>query len=99
MVGVSAGRLATLIGDLAGERLPRYAALAMRIRLLVADGRLAVGTRLPAERELAAATGLSRATVTAGYRLLRADGWAGARQGAGTWTALPAGPAQGAWVP
>ncbi|HEX2298349.1 MAG TPA: PLP-dependent aminotransferase family protein, partial [Pseudonocardiaceae bacterium] len=99
MVGVSAGRLATLIGDLAGERVPRYAAMATRIRLLVADGRLAVGTRLPAERELAAATGLSRATVTAGYRLLRAEGWAGARQGAGTWTSLPAGPAQGAWVP
>jgi DNA-binding transcriptional MocR family regulator len=94
-----APRLAALVGELAGERPPRYAALAARIRLLVADGRLAVGIRLPAERELATALQLSRATVTAAYRRLRDDGWASARQGAGTWTSLPAGPAYGAWAP
>ncbi|PZS23661.1 MAG: PLP-dependent aminotransferase family protein [Pseudonocardiales bacterium] len=95
----SASKLAALVGELAGERPPRYAALAARIRLLVADGRLAVGIRLPAERELAAALRLSRATVTAAYRRLRDDGWASAQQGAGTWTSLPAGPAYGAWAP
>ena len=58
-----------------------------------------MGVRLPAERELALAVALSRATVTAAYRRLRDDGWALARQGAGTWTSLPAGPAHGAWVP
>jgi DNA-binding transcriptional MocR family regulator len=99
MVDVTAARLAVLVGKLAGERAPRYAALAARIRLLVADGRLAVGIRLPAERELATALQLSRATVTAAYRRLRDDGWASARQGAGTWTSLPTGPAHGAWVP
>jgi DNA-binding transcriptional MocR family regulator len=99
MVQISACRLAALLGKLAGERPPRYAALAARIRLLIADGRLAVGIRLPAERELAIALQLSRATVTAAYRRLRDDGWASARQGAGTWTSLPAGPAHGAWVP
>jgi DNA-binding transcriptional MocR family regulator len=97
--GISSRRLADLLGDLVGDRSPRYAALAGRIRLLTADGRLPVGVRLPAERDLAAAAGLSRSTVTAAYARLREDGWATARWGAGTWTALPAGPDRGAWVP
>ena len=99
MVQISVARLARSLGGLADERPPRYAALAERIRLLIADGRLAVGVRLPAERELAAALQLSRASVTAAYHRLRDDGWATARQGAGTWTSLPVGPAPGAWVP
>jgi DNA-binding transcriptional MocR family regulator len=99
MVEITATRLAALLGKLGAERPPRYAALAARIRMLVGDGRLAVGIRLPAERELAGALQLSRATVTAAYRRLRDEGWASARQGAGTWTSLPAGPAHGAWVP
>jgi len=99
MTDSAALKLAALIGELRGELPPRYAALAARIRLLVADGRLAVGIRLPAERELATALQLSRTTVTAAYRRLRDDGWASARQGAGTWTSLPQGPAYGAWAP
>ncbi|GAA2776094.1 PLP-dependent aminotransferase family protein [Nonomuraea dietziae] len=47
--------------------------------------------RLPAERELAAALDVSRATVTAVYDLLRESGFARSRQGSGTWTALPEG--------
>jgi DNA-binding transcriptional MocR family regulator len=95
----SARRLAELVGDLATDRPPRYAALAGRVRMLVADGRVPLGTRLPAERDLATALALSRATVTAAYARLREDGWAVARQGAGTFAALPAGPHRGAWVP
>jgi DNA-binding transcriptional MocR family regulator len=95
----SARRLAGLVGDLTTDRPPRYAALAGRVRMLVADGRVPLGTRLPAERDLATALGLSRATVTAAYARLREDGWAVARQGAGTFAALPAGPHRGAWVP
>jgi DNA-binding transcriptional MocR family regulator len=95
----SARRLAGLIGDLTAVRGSRYAALAERVRQLVADGRVPLGTRLPAERDLATALAVSRATVTAGYARLREDGWATARQGAGTFAALPAGPHRGAWVP
>jgi DNA-binding transcriptional MocR family regulator len=95
----SARRLAELVGDLATDRPPRYAALAARVRMLVADGRVPLGTRLPAERDLASALALSRATVTAAYARLREDGWATARQGAGTFADLPAGPHRGAWVP
>jgi DNA-binding transcriptional MocR family regulator len=95
VTSIGPGRLTALLGSLAGERPPLYAALAARLRLLVGDGRLPVGVRLPAERELAAALGVSRATVAAAYGRLREDGWADARQGAGTWTRLPAGP----WTP
>jgi len=99
MVSVTAARLGELLGRLADERPPLYAALAGRLRLLVVDGRLPVGTRLPAERDLAAVLHVSRATVTAAYGRLREDGWADARQGSGTWTRLPAGPDVGSWVP
>ena len=99
MEATSARALAELVGDLTTDRPPRYAALAGRVRRLVADGRVPLGTRLPAERELARALAVSRATVTAAYTRLREDGWATARQGAGTFAALPAGPHRGAWVP
>src|SRR5690242_4077058 len=100
MTGTSAPRLAALVGDLRSARPPRYASLADRVRLLVADGRVPLGARLPAERELAAALGVSRATVTAAYARLREDGWAAARQGSGTYAVLPAGaPAGGSWLP
>jgi DNA-binding FadR family transcriptional regulator len=42
-------------------------ALADRVRLLILDGRLPLQTRMPAERELAAALGVSRTTVAAAY--------------------------------
>src|SRR5919202_5866532 len=84
----SAQRLAELIGR-DTLRAPVNASLAQGVRGLVADGRLGVGVPLPAERELAAALGVSRVTVSAAYRRLREAGWADARQGAGTWTRLP----------
>ena len=74
MESTSARALAALVGDLGTDRPPRYAALAGRVRRLVADGRVPLGTRLPAERELAAALALSRATVTSAYARLRDDG-------------------------
>src|SRR5688572_33041315 len=74
--------------------------IAARLRRLVADGRLGLAVRLPAERLLAARLGVSRGMVTAAYTQLRRDGWADARQGAGTWTTLPDRDAYaGAWAP
>jgi DNA-binding transcriptional MocR family regulator len=67
-------------------------ALADRIRLLVVDGRLPLQTRLPAERELAAAIAVSRTTVATSYETLRSAGVLRSRRGAGSWTQLPAGP-------
>ena len=51
---VSAARTARLVGTLVAGR-PAYRALADALRLAVADGRIAAGTRLPSERELTAA--------------------------------------------
>jgi DNA-binding FadR family transcriptional regulator len=52
-----------------------YVAVADRIRLLIMDGRILTSTRLPAERELALALGVSRTTVTAAYSSLREGGY------------------------
>lgn len=71
---------------------PRYAALATRVQELVSTGTLPVGTRLPAERELAEALGVSRVTVASAYRTLREAGYARTRHGSGTVTQLPATP-------
>ena len=68
------------------RRSPDYAALAGAVRGLLADGRLPLGVRLPAERELAEALGISRTTVTAAYRELRETGHLTSRRGAGSWT-------------
>ncbi|MBX3195316.1 MAG: PLP-dependent aminotransferase family protein [Microbacteriaceae bacterium] len=68
---------------------PAYSALADRIRLLVLDGRLPLGTRLPAERELAAHLGLSRTTVSAGYADLRESGYLDSIRGSGSVVRLP----------
>jgi Bacterial regulatory proteins, gntR family len=86
--------LAALLPDLTGSGVRRgavYAALAEALSSLILDGRIAVGTRVPSERELAAALGLSRTTVTAAYSALRADGYLVSRTGSGTVTAVPAG--------
>jgi DNA-binding transcriptional MocR family regulator len=88
--------LATLIGPVDGLPGPRYVGLARRIRDLVSSGALPAGSRLPAERELAAALDVSRVTVASAYRVLRDEGFATTRHGSGTVTELPAaGPAWG----
>lgn len=69
-----------------------YQALADRIRLLVLDGRIPIGTRLPAERDLAAKLELSRTTVAAAYRQLREAGFIDSVRGSGSVARLP-GPA------
>jgi DNA-binding transcriptional MocR family regulator len=71
---------------------PAYQGLADAIRLLIVDGRLPVGARLPSERALADALRVSRTTVTAAYAQLREDGYLNARRGARSTTALPVVP-------
>ena len=71
---------------------PAYHGLADAIRLLIVDGRVPVGARLPSERALADALWVSRTTVTAAYTQLRDDGYLHARRGARSTTALPLAP-------
>ncbi|HET6213464.1 MAG TPA: PLP-dependent aminotransferase family protein [Micromonosporaceae bacterium] len=99
-------QLARLLGQwhsLPGRhRSPEYAALAGAVRGLLADARLPLGVRLPAERELAGALRISRTTVSAAYRELRESGHLTSRRGAGSWTTLPGGhrvASSGLWTP
>jgi DNA-binding transcriptional MocR family regulator len=103
---VRGGQLARLLGQWhalpARRRSPDYMALAGAVRGLLTDGRLALGVRLPAERELAEALGISRTTVSAAYRELRETGHLSSRRGSGSWTTLPEGlrvAASGLWGP
>jgi DNA-binding transcriptional MocR family regulator len=89
---LSGPHLARLLGEWRSSG-PAYAALARALRLLVLDGRLPLRTRLPGERELAEALGVSRTTATAAYAALRDEGFLASRRGAGSWTRLPADPA------
>ncbi|MFN2538643.1 MAG: PLP-dependent aminotransferase family protein, partial [Mycobacteriales bacterium] len=85
---LSAVRAATLLG--AFDTSPAYRGIADGFRRLIADGRVPVGTRLPSERDLTAALGVSRTTVARAYSLLVELSYATARQGSGTVAVLPA---------
>jgi DNA-binding transcriptional MocR family regulator len=99
MPTIGAGQLAQRLGpwrsagepEGGGRGKPLQAALAERITALVLDGRLALGTRMPAERSLSEALGVSRTTVTAAYSLLRESGFAVSRQGSGSYVSVPHG--------
>ncbi|WP_435742596.1 PLP-dependent aminotransferase family protein [Nocardioides sp. SYSU DS0663] len=86
---ISASRVATLVDGF--SRSPAYAGLAEALTLLIGDGRISLGTRLPSERELTDALGVSRTTVTRAYAALRESGYAAARRGSGTYTTVPGG--------
>ncbi len=83
--------LAALLPDLRAQRGPVYAALCDAVTTLVLDGRIATETRLPSERELAAALHISRATVTAAYDALRSSGFLASRTGSGSYVTVPPG--------
>ena len=82
---ISARGLAQMLGGWR-TREPAYEALADGIRLLCLDNRLPARTTLPAERELASALGLSRTTVAAAYRSLRASAHIESIRGSGSVT-------------
>ncbi|MDO8120357.1 PLP-dependent aminotransferase family protein [Isoptericola sp. b490] len=84
--------LARLVGRVP-TGVPAYLGLSDAVTRAVTDGALPVGTRVPSERELAGALGLSRTTISAAYQQLRERGLLRTRQGSGSVTTLPdAGP-------
>jgi DNA-binding transcriptional MocR family regulator len=90
MATLSARILASLLyGWRDSITAPAYAALADRIRLLVLDGRIPLGTRIPAERDLAAQLGVSRTTISAAYSELRDTGYLHSVRGSGSVARLP----------
>ncbi|WP_430591781.1 PLP-dependent aminotransferase family protein [Humidisolicoccus flavus] len=82
-------RLGPMLGDWDSGTDPLSTALAERIRLLILDGRIPVGERLPSERVLALELGRSRATMTRAYERLSDAGFLDRRQGSGTRATLP----------
>ncbi|MEU5691406.1 PLP-dependent aminotransferase family protein [Actinosynnema sp. NPDC020468] len=89
---ISGFRLARLLGEWRRRGARQGSSdLAAAIRLLVLDGRLPAGTRLPAEREMADALPVSRTMITAALDQLRTEGLVSSRRGAGSWISLPSG--------
>jgi DNA-binding transcriptional MocR family regulator len=77
--------LVSRIGGWADGTGPLYGRLASALRAAIEAGEVGAGTRLPPERPLAAALGVSRTTVVLAYGRLREQGLATSRQGSGTW--------------
>ncbi|PXA97919.1 DNA-binding transcriptional regulator [Nostoc sp. 3335mG] len=92
-ISLKAGSLFRLLGAwrVEGSAEPSYRLLARALRLLILDGRVALGVRMPGERELAQALGVSRTTLTAAYGQLRDEGYLVSRRGSGSFTHLPGG--------
>jgi DNA-binding transcriptional MocR family regulator len=92
---IAAPSLAAMLSD--STRRP--AGLADGLRALVVDGRLAVRTRVPSERSLAAELRISRGSVSRAYDRLREEGYLASRRGAGSWLTLPGSTAPGPLPP
>ncbi|WP_202126074.1 aminotransferase-like domain-containing protein [Actinomadura physcomitrii] len=81
-----------LVTALGAWRRPGVAlarALADAVGDAALDGRLRVGSRLPAERRVAEALGVSRGTVIAALGILRDEGWVDTRHGSASTLRLP----------
>ncbi|KQS09120.1 hypothetical protein ASG04_09560 [Curtobacterium sp. Leaf183] len=72
-----------------GSNAVAYEALADAVRVLVIDGRVPLGARMPAERGLAEALGVSRTTVANAYARLRSSGYLASLRGSGSVVRLP----------
>ena len=88
---VSARSIIGQLGAVPSAGGPAYQELAEGLRRLVADGRILDGTRLPSERELTAALGVSRTTVAGAYAVLRDRGYLHSRRGSGSVVTVPGG--------
>ena len=85
---LSTPHLVRLLGEWRGGGVA-YPALAAALRALIVEGRLPPYTRLPSERDLALALGVSRNTVTAALDVLREQRYLASRRGRGSWITSP----------
>src|ERR1051325_820505 len=78
------------------SQIPLYRQLYEQISAQIRNGGLVRGERLPATRELAGLLGLNRATVSAAYEILEAEGLIAGQVGRGSFvTGAPARSANG----
>lgn len=68
----------------AQDPTPAYEQVRRQLATAIASGALAVGTRLPTVRQLAADLGIAAGTVMRAYSELEAGGLVAARRGGGT---------------
>jgi 2-aminoadipate transaminase len=80
-----AERLGAIRGEESERGEPVYRRLVAALRRSIEDGALPLGARLPSERRLSSALGLSRTTVQTAYRELEALGYVESRRGSGTY--------------
>ncbi len=85
---VSTKRLILMLSGWVAIEGPLYKKLTSALRHVIERGDLTPVTRLPSERSLAQALGVSRATVVAAYDVLRSEGLLTSRQGSGTWVSI-----------
>lgn len=71
---------------------PLFRQLERALAEAIASGELSAGTRLPSERDLAAALGVSRTTAMNAYRELESRGLVRGRVGRGTFVSASGGP-------
>lgn len=88
---LSARRIGSIIGS-GPWKAPAYESLAAAVAAAVTDGRIPVGARLPSERDLAAALGVSRTTTGRAYAQLREQEYISTRRGSGSIVRLPSVP-------
>lgn len=88
---IGAASLQRLMGGWKADagRAPAYRQIEQALRLLILDGRLPIGIRMPGERNLAPELAVSRTTVAAAYAMLREQGFLASRHGSGSIVRLP----------
>lgn len=82
----------TTLGSWSTGKGPLNRKLGRAIERAIASGVVSPGVRLPAERALAKALAVSRATVVNAYASLSDDGWLESRRGSGTYVRREARP-------
>ncbi|MDV3256296.1 MAG: GntR family transcriptional regulator, partial [Sphingomonas sp.] len=58
-----------------GSRVPAYREIEQSLKLLILDGQLPIGVRLPGERNLSPGLGVSLTSITAAYAALMEGGF------------------------
>jgi DNA-binding FadR family transcriptional regulator len=75
-----------------------YQQIAGQLRALIGSGEFAIGSRLPAERDLARQLGVSRPSVREALIALEVEGWVEVRTGSGVYVLDRAGRSRGTEV-